>query len=569
MSSVKKMSKIDELRYQTYLEVKELLDCYGKACIVRPTGFGKTGILTRIINDYIVGLRKTEIRVIYLYPNEPVRNTVLRFYYKSRGLEIPKDRHIPGVKFLTYAKLSRMQKDDDFKNLDTVKLFIADECHKLGGGKISKAMKKFIGIYPNVKYVGATATPDRMDLFDEVKEFFDDRVVSPYTLHNAFDDGILQKPFYCYCSYGLDSDINSIKRIIKKELKGVDDKNLLEEYKSILKARLIEISNLHNMSEIINDVCKKHIKNNSYMKGIVFFSNYKHIDNQEKVVVGWFKKAFPKHEIRVTRVTGQKKEYRENAKKLDTLIPEKNVIDLITSVDMMNLGYHVGNLKFVGMYRSTSSGTIFAQQLGRILDSGSLESGVVFDWVDNIHREAMYDVLGREKAKTIKGRERYNALKLKMRKKGISDEDTSVLTESELKEFKFLKGRFERIEAAEMNNHWWHNNPNALLPEDLIATGHKATYEEIIAKTVAEPIAMRCRQAWQNWLEAGGDIGDGTPEYVCKYAVLPNIPLGPYCYSKRLTIDKVLSVIFGEGDYKDMVAENIKICKEQNIKLSW
>lgn len=41
MDSVKGMSKIEQLRYQTYLEAKELLDCYGKACIVRPTGFGK------------------------------------------------------------------------------------------------------------------------------------------------------------------------------------------------------------------------------------------------------------------------------------------------------------------------------------------------------------------------------------------------------------------------------------------------------------------------------------------------------------------------------------------------
>ena len=222
------------------------------------------------------------------------------------------------------------------------------------------------------------------------------------------------------------------------------------------------------------------------------------------------------------------------------------------------------------MYRGTESGTIFAQQLGRILDSGSLESGVVFDWVDNIHREAMYDVLGQESYTTKSGRERYNALKTKMLEEGTSENDVSVLTAEELKEYKILKRRFDKKPVDNSaDTHWWHNNPNALSPEDLIATNHIATYKELIAKTVAEPIAMRCRQAWQNWLEAGGDIGNGTPEYVCKYAVLPNIPLGPYCYSKRLTIDKVLSVIFGEGDYKDMVAENIKICKEQNIKLSW
>lgn len=562
------MSKIDELRYNTYLEAKDLLNKYGKACIIRPTGFGKTGISTRIINDFTVGATDRKIRVIFLYPNEPVRNAVLRFYYKSRGLAIPEEREIPGVKFLTYAKLSRMRKDVDFKGFDSVRVFIADECHKLGGDKISEAMRKFMEMYPNVKYVGATATPDRMDLFDEVKEFFDDRVVSPYTLHDAFRDGILQRPFYCYCSYGLEEDIKDVKKLVKKEMVGIDDKNLKKKSEELLKARLIEISNLHHMDAIIKDVCEKCIKKTSYMKGVVFFSNYAHIDKQEKVVVGWFQKAFPNHVIRVTRVTGQSKEYRRNAENLEKLVPRRNTIDLITSVDMMNMGYHVGDLKFIGMYRGTESGTIFAQQLGRILDSGSLESGVVFDWVDNIHREAMYDVLGQESYTTKSGRERYNALKTKILEEGTSENDVSVLTADELKEYKLLKRRFDRKPVDNsVDTKWWHNNPNALLPEDLIATNHIATYKELIAKTVAEPIAMRCRQVYKNWLEAGGDVGDGTPAYICKHAILPEIPLGPFCYNKRLTVEKVLTVIFGEGDYKEMAEEHVKLCKKQGVIL--
>lgn len=78
------MALIDDLRDKTYKEAVDLLEKYGKGCIVRPTGFGKTGILTRLINDYTEGIKGKEPRVLYLYPNEPIKNAVLNFYYKVR-----------------------------------------------------------------------------------------------------------------------------------------------------------------------------------------------------------------------------------------------------------------------------------------------------------------------------------------------------------------------------------------------------------------------------------------------------------------------------------------------------
>ena len=67
------MTKIEQLREETYLEAKDLLQTYGKSVIIRPTGFGKTGILTRFIREYK--------HVIYLYPTDIIRQTVLDFYY--------------------------------------------------------------------------------------------------------------------------------------------------------------------------------------------------------------------------------------------------------------------------------------------------------------------------------------------------------------------------------------------------------------------------------------------------------------------------------------------------------
>lgn len=56
MPDIKKLKT--QLRDETYHEAKRLLKKYKRCVIIRPTGFGKTGILTRFIKKYK--------RVIYL-----------------------------------------------------------------------------------------------------------------------------------------------------------------------------------------------------------------------------------------------------------------------------------------------------------------------------------------------------------------------------------------------------------------------------------------------------------------------------------------------------------------------
>jgi len=85
------MTKIDTLRDKTYKEACKILKVYGKCAIIRPTGFGKTGILTRFIKD---GNYKN---IVYLYPADIIRTAVLRFYY---GEDIPEDEEIKGGNIL-------------------------------------------------------------------------------------------------------------------------------------------------------------------------------------------------------------------------------------------------------------------------------------------------------------------------------------------------------------------------------------------------------------------------------------------------------------------------------------
>lgn len=501
------MSVVEKRREETYLDLKSKLSEFGKCALIRPTGFGKTGILTRLLKEYN--------NIIYLYPAEVVVSAVKNFYGSDE---------VKNTRFITYSKLVNLTKED-LEGMGDVDLILCDECHRLGATRTYKAMKMLLNFFPNAHLVGATATPDRMDLIDEISEFFDDIVVFEYTLHNAFQDGVLKKPVYCFCSYS-SNDLKRVERETRLEIEKMDAG--VSNAEILLRSRLIEISNLQRMDKVIRKTCKKYLKEGTdYVKFIIFFSDFAHIEEKGDTVLSWFKDAFRGWTTSVLRITSDTKEFTENVHKLDSLKHKHNHVDLIYCVEMLNMGYHVSNLTGIGMFRGTASGIVYAQQLGRVLSSGSSESTIVFDFVDNIHRESVYQVLGKRARLTKEKQERREELLFK-RKEG-------TITEQEEKELNFL------IKSMS-GNRWW-THANDLLPEDLIATGHEATYRELIAKTIAEPIAMRGRQAWERWKEQGGDDSVMTREAILGQIPPEFVPLEPFCRLKNLTVNQVLKIM--------------------------
>lgn len=566
------MAYIDELRLQTFLEANELLDAYGKACIIRPTGFGKTGILTKFIKEYTQGMRGFDNSVLYLYPTSVIAKTVCDFYY---GFSQDALDYIPNVRFMSFMKLVKLS-SFDMASLSKVKLIIADECHKLGGGKTAEAIFDLMERFPEAKFLGATATPIRMDGFDVVDTFYDNRVVSPYSLHDAFSDGILQKPYYCYCSYAIESDIEEAKNNMLKEAKGLSNKEK-ETLAIKTNARLIEISNLSRMENVIRNTCDNYAKDTSYMKGIFFFSSYKHMGSKMNDVIGWFKKAYPSHKINVIPISGENTEYYENRHKLHKLKKRLNTIDLILCVDMLNMGYHVNDLTFIGMFRGTASLTIYAQQLGRALSSGSSVPGIVFDLVDNLHSDSLYSLLPSDRdtlgihiddeLKIVV--ERFKELQGKIRKITGDTKDLSVLSAEEQEEYRKLKTILNNANVDCEGGRWW-THSNDIFPEDLITTGHEGDYKALIRKIEAEPVAMRCRQAYTHWKEQGGDDGGGSADYICRTAYPPEkVPLHQFAKNKYVTVEMVLNEVFG-GNHHDMaqryVAELVRREKESRKK---
>ena len=525
------MTKIERLRNATYKEALELLKKYGKCAIIRPTGFGKTGILTKIIKK---GPYK---KILYLYPAEVVKNTVLDFYYSRNKIKCDS---IDNVIFMTYMKLTNLS-SKDMKALKGVDLIICDECHRLGATETMEGMHDLLKANPKAHLLGATATPERMDMIDEIAMFFDDRVTSKYTLHDAFQDGILQKPYYCFCAYG-ESDPKRLAQIKKDAmLQVINLDNANREYaKELLQGRMIEIARLSRMDTVLRETLNETQTDTSYQKYIVFFSSFAHMRRAKTNVKKWFKKAFPDHKIKELIVSSETTEYEKNVDVLDELSYEDNTIQLIFACDMLNLGYHVSDLTGIIMYRSTYSNTIYSQQLGRALSTGDTVPKIVFDVVDNIHRKSVYAILSEKCSSSMVLTEaelkEYTELVHKTHDKDIYGEPIH-LTAKETKRFFELSKLIKQQRDTELGK----VGCNTLYQTDLIVTKYEATYRELIAKTVAEPISMRCRQAWNRWLEKGGDASIMTREFILGQKAPQAVPLPPFCKLKNVSVNAVLN----------------------------
>lgn len=515
-----------------YTEQKKTLDdalsklqMYHKCAIIRPTGFGKTCILTELISHYT--------KVLYLYPSAVIRDTVVNRYYDNMWDDIAQDyadedgniidpetidtyrelRHINNVELMTYSKLIRLT-EDEFEEMD-FDLILFDECHRIGGTKTKIAVSDLLAYNPNADIVGATATPTRMDNFDVVSVFFSDIMTYTYTLFHAIENGLLQKPNYCYCTYDLETDLKEAALEAGEDL---SDPVVTE----VLKSKLIELSTITNMHTTIKDVCDNYALDTDYMKFIIFFSSKAHMQEKLDEVTNWFVDAYPNHTISTLKISSANRIESNNTNKLETLAPQSKHIDLIACIDMLNMGYHVNNLTGIVMYRGTKSSTIFIQQLGRALSAGSNNSAIVFDVVDNLHRKAVYELRNnKKKQNTHTASKNPQATPFHVSK---IDHTSIVTIDDKGNEHKTIyhfdsnqnivdvHGNPSTLKLDTTTNtiintstDYDSKNINQITNDCLTATGHMATYKELLAKAVAEPMAQRCKYAlefhFRSWCE--------------------------------------------------------------------
>lgn len=490
------MASIEKERVKTKRDLDRKLKKYGRCALVRPTGFGKTWLLTEMIKEYK--------HVLYLYPSEVIRQTVAEHWKDVQDYNIDpetlemieKTGNLPNADMMTYMKLIRLS-GDDMKKMD-YDLVIFDEAHKLGGTMTKESVAALFRYLPNAHFIGATATPERSDTFDYITAFFNNVCVYPYTLHDAFKDHTLQIPYYAYAIYDTDEIVRNEKRYMTEgALTAGEDINDMK-VREVVKSRLIEISKLFNVPNVIKETMEASEKDPDYQKYIVFFSCLEALKNNLPKVVSWFKEAYPDHEINTLEVSTRNQETDTNVDNLKTLVKRPKTIDLIACIDKLNVGYHV-EITGIMMYRGTSSDTIYIQQLGRALSSGQKDPCIVLDVVDNLHRKGLYELNLEKKVPGTHAGGDHNTNGTDGDKDDGTDSGNNhgdgIIVDGP-NTFGGDDGTDGAGDVPPFPDDPWWTKANELTPEDFHIVSSQATYREMIAKVVAEPMAQRCKEAF-------------------------------------------------------------------------
>lgn len=508
------MSDIAAIRKQTFDSMLELLKNEPYMVVVpRPTGFGKTCMTTDLIRN------NAYKSILYVYPTEIIKNTVVDRYYSECEADTETlyrtMGEIKGVTLMTYKKLSMLEEDDPL--LYNYDLIIFDECHRMGASYTLPKAQLLRQFNPKAHIIGLTATPNRSDGFDIVEEYFKGVTVFPYTLHDAFKDGLYKVPVYCYL-HGDEENLED--NIMEDAFMAGEDIDSLNVTK-VLKKKVVEIASICDISDNIKQTCTETFKDTSYMKFICFYSSHDLLTLKSKRVVKWFKKAFPEYTIRQCEVSSRDAE-TQDVTKLSKLKRKKNTIDFIHCCDMLNMGYHVKDISGIVMYRATGSDIIYPQQYGRVLDSGSSEDHVIFDIADNLHRKLKLQK--KRKPVTTGGHSGPVPVVSGGEEKPIDLPPIVVGGDSGTTGGDFIDippvvGGSDVVlpptditptdeTPGEEDNGKWYMGVSDLRTMDLRLASCTATYREQIAKLVAEPMQIRCKEAFEahfrRWCIANG-----------------------------------------------------------------
>lgn len=354
--------RLFEHNEKAYHAAVRMMEQYGKAAIVHPTGTGKSYIAFKLIED------NPEKVVIWLSPSEYIFKTQLESL-KRNDPDFP----LANVHFYTYAKLMCCTEGQlaEIAGLQP-SYIILDEFHRVGAECWGESTVALLKLCPEAKLLGLTATNVRYldNNRDMAEELFDGCVASDMTLGEAIVRGILPTPKYITTVYQYQKALAKYQaRVDNLRSPGIQDVN--QKYLDALRRALEQADGL-------DKVFAHHITNKSG-KYIVFCANKEHMDEMISHVPEWFAKVNP--EVAVYEAysddPGTDKAFADF--KTDTT----NRLKLLFCIDMLNEGVHVEGISGVILFRPTISPIIYKQQIGRALTAEDNSAPLILDVVNN------------------------------------------------------------------------------------------------------------------------------------------------------------------------------------------
>ena len=354
--------RLFEHNEKAYHAAVRMMEQYGKAAIVHPTGTGKSYIAFKLIED------NPEEIVIWLSPSEYIFKTQLESL-KRNDPEFP----LANVHFYTYAKLmcctqAQLEKIAAQKPA----YIILDEFHRAGAECWGESAVALLKLCPDAKLLGLTATNIRYldNNRDMAEELFDSRVASDMTLGEAVVRGILPAPKYVTTVYQYQKALAKYQaRVDNLRTLGIQDVN--QKYLDALRRALEQADGL-------DKVFAHHITNKAG-KYIVFCANKEHMDEMVSHVPEWFAGVNP----HVAVYEAYSDDPNTDKAFADFKTDISNRLKLLFCIDMLNEGVHVEGISGVILFRPTISPIIYKQQIGRALTAGDTAAPLILDVVNN------------------------------------------------------------------------------------------------------------------------------------------------------------------------------------------
>ncbi len=343
---------------RAYEKIVEAFKTTNKTCIVQPTGSGKSYLILKLIEDYII--QKRDIIIV-----EPQKYIFKQLKEKMNKYKLSSNN----VKFITYSALGKID-NTKIQEFHLPKLVIIDEMHRAGAPKWRTGLQTMFNSFPDdCKYIGMSATPIRYldGQRDMSKELFDGCVANEIGLADAILNRILPLPRYIAGLYSYNSEFNAINKKILQSCNTEEEKRELLEEVKILKNNL-------DKSSGISDIFKKYIEGDKG-KYIAFCSNISHLKSMKPCLEKWFLDAGLNINLYEVHCKNPEKD-----KQFQSFM-NNDGMSVCLSVGMLSEGVH--GINGVILLRDTTSPNLYLQEIGRCfsVDMGSVP--IIFDFVAN------------------------------------------------------------------------------------------------------------------------------------------------------------------------------------------
>ena len=359
---------------RAYQAAAAMLEQYGKAAVVHPTGTGKSYIAFKLIEDH------PDAAFLWLSPSEYIFRTQLENLQKQAP-----DFPLGNVRFATYARLLFCTEEQLAEIAAQHPAYIImDEFHRAGAERWGESVRKLLELCPDAKLLGLTATNVRYldNNRDMAEELFDGHIASEMTLGEAIVRGILPVPKYVTTVFRYQNELAKYQaRVNSMRSPGVQDAN--QKYLEALRRALEQADGLDKVfAQHITQTCGKYI---------VFCSGKEHMDEMASHVPEWFADVNKNIKVYKTYASDPEASKEFAAFKAD----KGEHLKLLFCIDMLNEGVHVEGISGVILFRPTVSPIIYKQQIGRALTAGATAAPLILDVVNNF--EGLSSISGLQK----------------------------------------------------------------------------------------------------------------------------------------------------------------------------